>query len=52
MVIIKLDKEKEISTVRLGVNILRCVFKALSHHLEYLDSDKLDKLLITTREQL
>jgi hypothetical protein len=49
--IIRLDEEKEISTVRLGVNLLRCVFKALSHHLEYLNSEKLDKLLVTTREQ-
>ena len=49
--IIKLDEEKEISTVRLGVNILRCVVKALSHHLEYLNSEKLDKLLVTTRGQ-
>jgi len=50
--IIKLDKEKEISTVRLGVNILRCVFKALCHHLEYLNPEKLDTLLVASSEQL
>lgn len=47
--IIKLGKEKEISTVRLGVNILRCAIKALSHHFEYLNPEKLDKLLINTK---
>ena len=47
--IIKLAEEKEISIVRLGVNILRYVIRALSHHLEYLDPEKLDKLLINRK---
>lgn len=48
--VIKLDDEQEISTVRLGVDILRCVFKAFCRHMQYLDLKKLDKLLVT-REQ-
>ena len=47
--IIKLGEEKEISIVRLGVDILRCAIKALSHHVEYLNPEKLDKLLINTK---
>lgn len=47
--IIKLGEEKEISVVRLGVDILRCAIKALSHHVEYLNPEKLDKLLINTK---
>ena len=46
--IIKLAEEKQISIVRLGVDILRCVIKALSHHVEYLNPEKLDKLCIRT----
>ena len=45
--IIKLDDEQEISTVRLGVNILRYVFKAFCRHMQYLNLKKLDKLLVT-----
>jgi len=47
--IIRLDAEKEISTVRLGINILRYVLKALCHHLEYLDPKKIDALLVTRK---
>lgn len=45
--IIKLAEGEEIPIVRLGVKILRCVIKTLSHHIEYLNPEKLDNLLIT-----
>ncbi len=45
--IIKLAEGEEIPIVRLGVKILRCVIKTLSHHVEYLNPEKLDNLLIT-----
>ena len=47
--IIKLGEEKEISIVRLGIDILRCTIKALSRHVEYLNPEKLDKRLINTK---
>lgn len=47
--IIKLSEEKEISIVRLGIDILRCTIKALSRHVEYLNPEKLDKRLINTK---
>ena len=45
---IKIGEEKEISIVRLGVDILRGAIKALSRHVEYLNPEKLDKLLVNT----
>jgi hypothetical protein len=48
--IIKLAEGEEIPIVRLGVKILRCVIKTLSHHVEYLNPQKLDKLLIKRRQ--
>ncbi len=49
--VIKLSEKEEISTVRLGVNILRHTIRILSRHIEYLDPEKLDKLLLTNKEQ-
>jgi len=48
--IIELAGGETISVVRLGVKILRCVIRTLSHHVEYLDPEKLDKLLIDRRQ--
>lgn len=48
--IIKLAGGEETPIVRLGVKILRCVIKAFCHHIEYLNPEKLDKLLISRRQ--
>lgn len=48
--VVKLDEEKQISIVRLGVDILGYAIKAISHHVEYLSLTKLDNLLVSTKE--
>jgi len=49
--ILKLNKEKEIPIIRLGIRILSCVIRAMVLHQEYLDVDKLDMLLITKKSR-
>lgn len=48
--IIKLSGGEAIPIVRLGVKILRCVIRTLSHHVEYLNPEKLDKLVISRKQ--